>query len=165
MPRVQAILQTAICTLHDLLYNTMSAKDYHFPSEFGAEGIQFRETGLSDLLKTLDILADSIRRATRAIYMLVQQLIIWLTVLLTTVAVLTQPIFLSRLEIDKVLSLKSGHMSIVVLIALWAFGFSISLLWRLGMIFLITQRAIGYRKYLVDIIAHSSSEPSGNEYS
>ena len=141
----------------------MSDKNYHFPSEFGAEGIQLRETGFSDLLKTLDLLADSLRRATRTIYLLVQQLIIWLTVLLTTFAVFTQPIFLPHLEIDKDLPLKGGYMSIVVLIALLAFGFSISLLWRISIILLVTKRAINYREYLVEIIAHSSSESADNE--
>lgn len=142
----------------------MSASDYHFPSESEAADAQFRATRLSDVMKTLDILADSIRRATKAIYLLYQQLIIWLTVLLITFSVWTQPVFLRSLTMDKDLPLQSGHMFIIAIIASVALWVSISLFWRIGIIYLIMQRARRFRRELVHIIARSSSEGEGNEY-
>lgn len=138
----------------------MSASYYHFPSECDPEAAeaQFRVTKLSDVFNTLDILADSIRRATKTIYLLCQQLIIWLTVLLNTFFVLTQPLFLRRLNIDKDLSF------IVATIASVALLVSLNLFWRIGIIFLVMKRARRFRRELVHIIARSSSEGEGNEY-
>ncbi len=142
----------------------MSASDYHFPSESEVAETQFRATRLSDVIKTLDILADSIRRATKAIYILYQQLIIWLTVYLITFSVLKEPVFLRDLNIDMSLPLQSGHMFIITIIASVALWVSISLSWCIGIIYLKMLRVRRFRRKLVHIIARSSSEGEGNEY-
>jgi hypothetical protein len=142
----------------------MSASNFHYPSESEAAETQFHATRLSDVMKTLDVLADSIRRATKAIYLLCQQLIIWLTVLLISFSVLTRPVFLRGLKIDRNFSLQSGYTFIIAIIASVAFWVSISLIWRIGIIYRIMQRARGFRRELVHIIARSSTEGQGNEY-
>lgn len=142
----------------------MSVSDYHFPSESEVAETQFRATRLSDVMKSLDILADSIRRATKAIYLLYQQLIIWLTVFLVAFSVLKEPVFLRGLTIDKDFPLQSGHMFIIAIIASVALWVSISLFWCIGIIYFKMQRARRFRRELVHIIARSSSEGEGNEY-